>query len=170
MTPRSGASARCSPTSPKNILRAVYSERQLQAALTDFRFNHFNVFAGKNLLTDLRGRTPERRDQPHVSDASATCSARLQRVRPRRAIDNALSAAPGTTERPRSQWRPAGGGDGLQQRECARQRRNLTGINENYARELLELHTLGVDGGYTQQDVVAVARAFTGWTVNRPRR
>src|SRR5690606_34784089 len=43
------------------------------------------------------------------------------------------------------------------------------GINENYARELLELHTLGVDGGYTQQDVIEVARAFTGWTITLPR-
>jgi uncharacterized protein (DUF1800 family) len=50
-----------------------------------------------------------------------------------------------------------------------RVRENLpTGINENYARELLELHTLGVDGGYTQKDIVEVARAFTGWTIGRP--
>ena len=49
-------------------------------------------------------------------------------------------------------------------------RQNIpTGINENYARELLELHTLGVDGGYTQQDIVNVARALTGWTIGRPR-
>ena len=49
-------------------------------------------------------------------------------------------------------------------------RQNIpTGINENYARELLELHTLGVDGGYTQQDIVDVARALTGWTIGRPR-
>jgi uncharacterized protein (DUF1800 family) len=57
-----------------------------------------------------------------------------------------------------------------QQRQFARQQRRQRGLNENYGRELLELHTLGVDGGYTQKDVVAVARCFTGWTIQRPEQ
>ncbi len=63
--------------------------------------------------------------------------------------------------------RPGGIGQPGQQQQQQRQRR---GLNENYARELMELHTLGVDGGYTQQDVIEVARAFTGWTMRAPRR
>jgi uncharacterized protein (DUF1800 family) len=120
------------------LLRAVYSERQLQEVLVDFWFNHFNVFAGK--IEDKPVVLEYERDviRPRVFGrfrdllgAVAKSQAMLFY------LDNWLSRA----------GRP----------------------NENYARELMELHTLGVDGGYTQQDVVEVARAFTGWTIRKPR-
>ena len=156
----------------QKILRAVYSERQLQEVLTDFWFNHFNVFAGKNLVRVFVVEHEREAIRPHVLGhfrdlLGATAKSPAMLVY----LDNAMSAAPGTTgRRPRSQWRwPAvdssTGTGGVQATK-----KRPTGINENYARELLELHTLGVDGGYTQQDVVAVARVFTGWTLNRPRR
>src|SRR5207245_2348793 len=61
------------------------------------------------------------------------------------------------------------GGQNQNQQQQQQQQRQRRGLNENYAREIMELHTLGVDGGYTQQDVIEVARAFTGWTIERPR-
>ena len=139
------------------LLRAMYSERQLQEVLVDFWFNHFNVYAGK-------GRTamylPEyERDviRPHVLDrfrdlleADAKSPAMLFY------LDNWMSAAAVSTAVRRD--------SGAQAKKRAR------GLNENYGRELLELHTLGVDGGYTQQDVIEVARAFTGWTIDRDGR
>jgi uncharacterized protein (DUF1800 family) len=155
----------------QKILRAVYSERQLQEVLTDFWFNHFNVFAGKNLVRVFVVEHEREAIRPHVLGhfrdlLGATAKSPAMLVY----LDNAMSAAPGTTgRRPSSKWRwPAvdsSTGSGAQAAK-----KHPTGINENYARELLELHTLGVDGGYTQQDVVAVARVFTGWTLNRPRR
>ncbi len=131
--------------SSAKLLRAVYSERQLEAVLVDFWFNHFNVFAGKG-RTGIYVTEYERETiRPHVLGrfrdllrATAKSPAMLFY------LDNWLSADPG--------------------------KRGQRGLNENYARELLELHTLGVDGGYTQQDVVEVARAFTGWTLDRPGR
>jgi uncharacterized protein (DUF1800 family) len=129
------------------VLRAVESPRQLQEVMVDFWFNHFNVFAGKDAeaaLLPSYEETALRRHAlgtfPELLEATAHSPAMLIY------LDNWRSAAP----RPRS-----------------RQRR---GINENYARELLELQTLGVDGGYTQKDVVEVARCFTGWTVDQPRK
>jgi uncharacterized protein (DUF1800 family) len=135
------------------IIRAVHSERQLEELLVDFWFNHFNVFAGK-------GRTalyiPEyERDaiRPHVFGtfrdllgATAKSPAMLFY------LDNWLSTDPNSALARRN---PDG-------------RRN--GLNENYARELFELHTLGVDGGYTQDDIINAARAFTGWTIERPQQ
>jgi uncharacterized protein (DUF1800 family) len=134
------------------ILRAVGSERQLQEVMTDFWFNHFNVFAGKGLVR--WAVSPYERDviRPHALGrfpdllrATARHPAMLFY------LDNWLSARrdfviPGGAERGRT-----------------------LGLNENYARELMELHTLGVDGGYTQRDVTEVARAFTGWSLDRPR-
>jgi uncharacterized protein (DUF1800 family) len=134
----------------QKILRAIYSERQLNEVMVDFWFNHFNVFAGKgqtrNYLTEYE------RDviRPHVFGkfrdllgATAKSPAMLFY------LDNWRSAAPEVAS-------------------TAEQRRPR-GLNENYARELMELHTLGVDGGYTQKDVQEVARAFTGWTIANPR-
>jgi hypothetical protein len=60
------------------------------------------------------------------------------------------------------------GGMPMPRPQQQQQQRQRQGLNENYGRELLELHTLGVDGGYTQQDVINVARAFTGWTIKPP--
>jgi uncharacterized protein (DUF1800 family) len=135
------------------VLRAVYSERQLQEVLTDFWFNHFNVDARKNrerlLVTTYERDTIRPRVLGRFRDlleATARDPAMLVY------LDNWMSADPNSPSR------PAGGGT-----------RRPRGINENYARELMELHTLGVDGGYTQKDVTEVARAFTGWTIENPR-
>ncbi len=141
--------------------RAVASERQLQEVLVDFWANHFNVFTGKQ---QTRYYIPEfERDaiRPHVlgnfrtllgavakSPAMLTYLDQAQSVADsgRRSLARTRNAVRNNPRRPR-------------------------GINENYARELMELHTLGVDGGYTQQDVMEVARALTGWTIDRgPRR
>lgn len=138
------------------VARAVGSERQLQEVMVDFWANHFSVFAGKGrvryflpeyeatLRRHALGRFRE------LLGAVAKSSAMLQY------LDNAQSVADST--RPTASRRA-----GLR-----RPGRRARGTNENYARELLELHTLGVDGGYTQQDVGEVARAFTGWTVRPP--
>ena len=133
-------------------LRAVESERQLQEVMVDFWFNHFNVFAEKG---DVRWYVaPYERDVirpnalgrfPDLVRASARHPAMLFY------LDNWLSARPGFTV-------PVGPNKGRK-----------AGLNENYARELMELHTLGVDGGYTQTDVTEVARAFTGWSIDRPQ-
>jgi uncharacterized protein (DUF1800 family) len=146
----------------QKILRAAYSERQLEEVLVDFWFNHFNVFAGKG-ATRLYVTEYERETiRPHVFGkfrdllgAVAESPAMLFY------LDNWQSAAP---EGANARVRP---GRAIQP---GAPNRRPSGINENYARELLELHTLGVEGGYTQRDVQEVARAFTGWTIMRPRQ
>ncbi len=133
------------------ILRAVYSNRQLEEVLDDFWFNHFNVFLDKG--ADRYLVTEYERDviRPRVLgkfrdllEATAKSPAMLFY------LDNWQSAGPNAPQRGPNQAR--------------------RGLNENYGRELLELHTLGVDGGYTQKDVTEVARCFTGWTINQPQR
>jgi uncharacterized protein (DUF1800 family) len=135
------------------ILRAVYSNRQLDEVLADFWFNHFNVFMDKG--ADRYLTTEYERDaiRPHVLgkfrdllEATAKSPAMLFY------LDNWQSVGPNAPQLPR-------GGPNAQRR----------GLNENYGRELLELHTLGVDGGYTQKDVTEVARCFTGWSIDRPQ-
>ena len=135
--------------SQAKLVRAVYSRRQLQEELVDFWFNHFNVFAGKqqeSALLPAYERDTIRPDAlgsfPELLEATAHSPAMLIY------LDNWRSSAPS----PR--WMKKG----------------QRGLNENYARELLELHTLGVDGGYTQKDIVEVARCFTGWTVDTPQK
>ena len=136
----------------QKLVRAVASERQLEEVMTDFWFNHFNVFWGKGADKQLTTAHEMTVIRPNVLGkfrdllvATAKSPAMLFY------LDNALSSTPN----PRAQ-RPALAKAGRQ-----------AGINENYARELMELHTLGVDGGYTQKDVQEVARAFTGWTLDR---
>jgi uncharacterized protein (DUF1800 family) len=145
----------------QKVLRAVYSERQLQEVLTDFWFNHFNVDARKNrerfLLTAYERDVIRPRVLGSFRDllgATAKSPAMLFY------LDNWMSADPNAPQ-PRRRRQPQNGGAG-----AARPR----GLNENYARELMELHTLGVDGGYTQKDVTEVARALTGWTIVPPRQ
>ena len=164
----------------QKLLRAVYSERQLQEVLVDFWFNHFNVFANKGLTRMYLTAYERDAIRPHVLGrfrdllrATAKSPAMLFY------LDNVRSADPAFAAKARAdldRLQRAGRRRGQQQRpemtpEMMEQvRQNIpTGINENYARELLELHTLGVDGGYTQQDIIAVARALTGWTIGRPR-
>jgi len=171
--------------SEAKVTRAVYSERQLQEVLADFWFNHFNVFAGKG---------PERwflpsyeRDviRPHtlgkfheLLKATAKSPAMLFY------LDNWLSVDPkGYAEHAaelqarRQRFMRIFGGDPnatMVMRQNPRnpqaQQNQRRGLNENYGRELMELHTLGVDGGYTQQDVTQAALALTGWTMTAPRR
>jgi uncharacterized protein (DUF1800 family) len=134
--------------SESKLLRAIYGNRQLEEVLTDFWFNHFNIFLDKG--ADRYLVTAYERDsiRPHVLgkfrdllEATAKSPAMLFY------LDNWQSVGPG-----------------------ARAPRRGRGLNENYGRELLELHTLGVDGGYTQKDVTEVARCFTGWTIDQPQR
>ncbi|MGA8402836.1 MAG: DUF1800 domain-containing protein [Stellaceae bacterium] len=128
------------------IWRALYSRRQLQEVMVDFWFNHFNVFAGKGLDHLWVGRYEADVIRPyalgHFRDlllATAHSPSMLFY------LDNQLNTEPGS---------PGAKG-------------KLTGINENYAREIMELHTLGVNGGYTQNDVIALAHILTGWGLQR---
>jgi len=146
--------------SQAKLLRAVTSRRQLLEELADFWFNHFNVFAGKEqesaLLPDYEERVlrPNALGSfPELLEATAHSPAMLIY------LDNWRSAAPLPSLPPR-----------LGQKSDEAPKKPKRGLNENYARELLELHTLGVDGGYTQTDVIEVARCFTGWTVEQPQR
>jgi uncharacterized protein (DUF1800 family) len=164
--------------SEQKILRAAYSERQLEEVLTDFWFNHFNVFAKKGAteiyLTEYERDAIRPRVLGKFRDllgATAKSPAMLFY------LDNWQSADPDANDR-RDEMRrrvaARGRGRGRtampeMQRPNAPQRQKR-GLNENYGRELMELHTLGVDAGYTQQDVVNVARAFTGWTIEQPRQ
>jgi uncharacterized protein (DUF1800 family) len=160
------------------MTRAIYSQRQLQQVMDDFWFNHFNIFAGKG--EDRYFLTSYERDviQPHalgkfkdLVTATAKSPAMLFY------LDNFLSADPRAAqrlaqERAMRQQRRAGSGRSprpMPQTQTAGNKRPGRGLNENYGRELMELHTLGVDGGYTQKDVTEVARAFTGWTIEKPR-
>ena len=129
------------------IWRALYSPHQLQEVMVDFWYNHFNVFANKALDRLWIGAYEAEAIRPHalghfrdLLGATAHHPAMLFY------LDNAQNAAPGSK--------------GLNGREA--------GINENYAREVMELHTLGADGGYTQDDVIALARILTGWGLARP--
>ncbi len=149
--------------SDAKVLRAIYSERQLEEQLTDFWFNHFNVFANKDLDLWLVG--PYERDtiRPRVLGkfrdlVEATAKSPAMEFY----LDNYLSADPAAFDRLRHAP-PAPRGANLPPVGARR------GLNENYGRELLELHTLGVDGGYTQKDVIETARCFTGWTIRALR-
>jgi len=174
----------------QKILRAVYSDRQLNEVLVDFWFNHFNVFAGKGLTRNYLTEYERDGIRPHVLgkfrdllEATATSPAMLFYLDnwQSAAAEGATTAAPNTRTRvnPSNPRRPFGRpgqiGRPPRQRTVAdlpqnAQTRKPRGLNENYARELMELHTLGVDGGYTQKDVQEVARAFTGWTIANPRQ
>jgi uncharacterized protein (DUF1800 family) len=143
----------------EKLQRAVYSERQLEEVLADFWFNHFNVFARKGRTAIYIAAYERDVIRPRVLGSFRDLlGAIAQSPAMLIYLDNWLSVDPTARDTGR---RPVES-RGLAQGKRAR------GLNENYARELLELHTLGVDGGYTQEDVVAVARAFTGWTIGRP--
>ncbi|MFL6466361.1 MAG: DUF1800 domain-containing protein, partial [Pyrinomonadaceae bacterium] len=185
------------------VLRAVYSERQLQEVMVDFWQNHFNVFSGKAAvrwyipsyerdvirknalgnfkdlvvgtaqhpamlfyLDNFESRSPNSQGQGNNRNAQ-----RIQEL-----IRNGGQLPPRARERLKDQF----GLNDAQLDQRLKEMRNQpqaqpqkqrpqAGINENYARELMELHTLGVDGGYTQKDIVEVAKAFTGWTIADPR-
>jgi len=152
------------------VYRALYSNRQLEEVLVDFWFNHFNVFEGKNVPIQPNGvvrmlLASYERDaiRPHVLGkfkdlllATARHPAMLYY------LDNWESISPNAFEA--FQVGPFATGPNVAQVFS----RQAHGLNENYGREVMELHTLGVDGGYTQPDVIAVARCFTGWTIRQP--
>lgn len=177
------------------ILRAVYSERQLNEVMVDFWTNHFNVFAAKGadrwMLTAYDRDTIRPNAMGNFNDllrATAESPAMLFY------LDNFQSVSPNANAGPNGNGRRQQLGrdplrdlmrgrginnraNGAGQQQPGQNRTNTQrpqppprrGINENYARELMELHTLGVDGGYTQKDVQEVARCFTGWTIFAPR-
>ena len=153
------------------LLRATYSQRQLQEVMTDFWFNHFNVFIGKGadryLLTSYERDVIRPNALGKFEDllkATAQSPAMLFY------LDNWLSVGPnsdvanGIPKRANKNWRRVYNQKNPSTRQ-AKGKRN--GLNENYGRELMELHTLGVNGGYTQKDVTEVAKVFTGWTLKQ---
>jgi uncharacterized protein (DUF1800 family) len=177
------------------ILRATLSERQLEEVLVDFWFNHFNVFVGKGQVRqylteyerdairpfvlgsfrDMLGATAHSpamlfyldNFQSQAPEGAMVLASQNNRINDLRRRPNQPITRPGQV-RP-GQVRPGQiqiGGQPAPPRPPQRQR---PGLNENYAREVMELHTLGVDGGYTQKDVVELARILTGWTIDRPQ-
>jgi uncharacterized protein (DUF1800 family) len=154
------------------ILRAVYSERQLNEVMVDFWTNHFNVFAGKGADRWLLVSYDRDTIRPHaMGKFSDLLVATAQSPAMLFYLDNFQSVSPDFTPARRGA-RARGvqaGPPGREMDQQPLQQRMRRGINENYARELMELHTLGVDGGYTQKDVQEVARCFTGWTIFAPR-
>lgn len=147
------------------ILRAVYSERQLQEVMVDFWTNHFNVFANKGADRWLLPAYDRDTIRPHaLAKFSTLLQATAQSPAMLFYLNNFQSVSPNTNSRPRARMQMQ---TQMPMNAPAQQARR--GINENYARELMELHTLGVDGGYTQKDVQEVARCFTGWTIFQPR-
>lgn len=192
------------------LMRAIYSERQLDEVMSDFWFNHFNVFIGKGAVRYYT--TEYERDviRPHALGkfedllvATAKSPAMLfyldnwqsegpkseaahgmnNNMRRRGGFGRSPFGLPGRRGMGGMGRYPGSGypgntggypgnrnpqaGDNPQQRA---QMKRSTGLNENYGRELLELHTLGVNGGYTQKDVTEVAKVFTGWTIEQPQQ
>ena len=157
------------------VFRAIYSNHQLEEVLVDFWYNHFNVDAGKNvqqtpnLVHLLIGSYERDAIRPHVLGhfkdlllATARHPAMLYY------LDNWESMAPEAFQV--GPFAPRRGiVNGVPNSILPGPLGQLAhGLNENYGREIMELHTLGVNGGYTQDDVIAVARCFTGWTVSSP--
>ena len=146
------------------ILRAVYSERQLQEVMVDFWTNHFNIFANKGADRWLLPAWDRDTIRPNaLGKFSTLLQATAQSPAMLFYLDNFQSVSPNANQR------RGGLMQQLRQQQQQQPQRQRRGINENYARELMELHTLGVDGGYTQKDVQEVARCFTGWTIFQPR-
>ncbi|HXN75158.1 MAG TPA: DUF1800 domain-containing protein [Gemmatimonadaceae bacterium] len=172
------------------VARAVASDRQLQEVMTDFWENHFNIYAQKggpevyyladfdqkvirpNALGKFRNLLEAVAQSPamlfYLDNAQSMADSNRPTLRAPNQVPRVrvvpfgragLGAIMGTMRAQQQQQR---------QQQQQQQRRKRPGLNENYGRELLELHTLGVDGGYTQQDVINVARAFTGWTIKPP--
>jgi uncharacterized protein (DUF1800 family) len=160
------------------LLRAIYSERQLDEVMTDFWFNHFNVFVGKGPERVLVTNYEQNVIRPHALGkfedllmATAKSPAMLFY------LDNWISVGPNSMQgqgiprrpvRPYGPYGPYGRSPRHPQQNPNAKRKQNSGLNENYGRELLELHTLSVNGGYSQRDVTEVAKVFTGWTIEKP--
>lgn len=167
----------------QNILRAIYTRNQLQEVLTDFWFNHFNVSFTKGECAPFIPAYERDVIRPNVFGkfdklllASAKSPAMLY------FLDNFTSVGPPVLQSAKTHTaslpHPANdmmsvGMTSITNKPAAdpakkpqmSNNRNLTGLNENYAREVMELHTMGVDGGYTQTDVTQAAKVLTGWTI-----
>jgi uncharacterized protein (DUF1800 family) len=133
------------------VWRAVLSERQLEEVMTDFWINHFNVFLYKGSIPYYLPGYERDAIRPHALGKfqdllTATAHSPAMLVY----LDNMLSEGPDS--------------------DAAKRPGPYHGLNENYAREIMELHTLGVDGGYTQGDVIELARALTGWGIAQPEQ
>jgi uncharacterized protein (DUF1800 family) len=142
------------------MLRAIDSPRQLEEVMVDFWYNHFNVFAGKGIDRALVASYERDAIRPYVMGSfrdllGATAKHPAMLVY----LDNYLSTADGYTPGP---LRKA-----VAMLVPNAPKAKARGLNENFARELMELHTLGVDGGYTQKDVTELARMLTGWTFDQ---
>jgi uncharacterized protein (DUF1800 family) len=176
--------------------RAVYSNRQLEAVMEDFWFNHFNVFANKGddkwLVTSyvrdtIRAHTLGKFDDLLLATAKSpamlffldnylsadpTAVARNQQMKAMRqgrfqgGFAGGSMPTPGTFPGPVTNGANANGAAAV----AAAKNKKDSGLNENYGREVMELHTVGVDAGYTQQDVIQMAECLTGWTIHEPRK
>jgi uncharacterized protein (DUF1800 family) len=134
------------PAIASRLLRAIESPNQLEEVMVDFWFNHFNIFQGKNLMRVMVGHYEQYAIRPFVLGRfKDLLTATAHHPAMLYYLDNAQSVAPNPG-------------------------RSSRGLNENYARELMELHTLGVDAGYTQRDVTELARMLTGWSIAPLRR
>lgn len=176
------------------ILRAVYSEKQLQEVMVDFWSNHFNVFANKqsvrwflpeydrdvirpNALGNFKDLLMATAKSPamlyYLDNFQSVAEQKPQDLTQQRNRLEQLKNNPKARERFKQNQNLSD--EEVDQRIKQMEQRmnnaqnNRRGLNENYAREIMELHTLGVDGGYTQKDIQEVARAFTGWTITDPR-
>jgi uncharacterized protein (DUF1800 family) len=160
------------------LLRAIYSDRQMEEVMTDFWFNHFNVFINKGqperyMITAYERDVIRPRALGKFKDllvATAKSPAMLFY------LDNWQSVGPDSDLAKYGQQRRQGNG-GFGRRRFPQNRpkpkpakNRVNGLNENYAREIMELHTLGVDGGYTQKDVTELAKVLTGWSIEQPQR
>jgi uncharacterized protein (DUF1800 family) len=152
------------------LLRAIYSDRQLEEVMSDFWFNHFNVFIGKGPDRYMINAYEREVIRPHalgkfkdILAATAKSPAMLFY------LDNWQSVGPNSELALYGPQR-GGGRRGRFARLRPQQAKNRpSGLNENYAREIMELHTLGVDGGYTQKDVTELAKVLTGWSIEQPQ-
>ncbi len=153
------------------LLRAIYSERQLEAVMADFWFNHFNVFINKGPVRLYLANYEQDVIRPHALGkfedllvATAKSPAMLFY------LDNWLSVGPNSMQALGIPAHPGRYGPYRYPRfpRPNAKRKQNAGLNENYGRELLELHTLSVNGGYSQRDVTEVAKVFTGWTIEKP--
>jgi uncharacterized protein (DUF1800 family) len=164
------------------LIRDIYSERQLEAVMTDFWLNHFNVYVRKNqnepylipsyerdvIRPNALGKFEDLLVATAKSPAMLVYLDNWQSIGPDSlAAKNGAALAGG--RRP-GRFGLGGVRPGLAQNPQVKAALKDRGLNENYGRELMELHTVGVNGGYSQKDVTEVAKVFTGWTIDQPQR
>ena len=156
--------------SQAKLLRAIYSDRQLDEVMTDFWFNHFNVFIGKGPDRYMINAYEREVIRPHalgkfkdILAATAKSPAMLFY------LDNWQSVGPNSELALYGPQRRMARRGRFPRPRPQQGKNRPSGLNENYAREIMELHTLGVDGGYTQKDVTELAKVLTGWSIEQPQ-